>query len=116
MICAMRKKRRGKTKSARLPAGGKRGWTAAEARARFGHLLDQASAGHPQRITRRGKTVAVLVAAEETRPKSKKHKTTLLEFFRTSPLAEALAGYSNEEIDRLFARDKTTVPPPIKFD
>lgn len=115
MISAMRKNRRAKTKSARRPSSGKR-WTAAEARARFGHLLDQASAGRPQRITRRGKAVAVLVAAEEPAPKAKKHKTSLLEFFRSSPLAEALAGHSNEEIDRLFARDQTPVPPPIKFD
>ena len=78
-------KQRRKTKSAHGPSRRKRAWTAEEARARLGHLLDEAASGRPQRITRRGKTVAVLVAVEKPRTKP---KTSLLDFFMNSPLAE----------------------------
>jgi prevent-host-death family protein len=102
----MRRKQRKrgiKTKSARRGRRRGRVWSAAQARARLGHLLDEAAAGRPQRIARRGRTVAVLVAAAEPPPKTKL-KTSLLEFFRNSPLAEL----SDEEHERMFKRNKDT--------
>ena len=66
-------------------------WQVQAARARFSTLIDEALAGRPQRISRRGKDVAVVVAAADydrlTRPRE-----SLVDFFRNSPLAEAMAG------------------------
>lgn len=65
-------------------------WQVQEARARLRTLIEEAQAGRPQRITRRGKDVAVVVAAADydrlTRPRE-----SLVDFFRNSPLAEAMA-------------------------
>jgi prevent-host-death family protein len=72
-----------------------------EARARLSTLIDEALAGRPQRITRRGKDVAVLISAAEY-----ERLTTpadgLVEFFRKSPLAEAMA---EGEVDLERERD-----------
>ncbi len=65
-------------------------WPLQDARARLSTLVDEALAGRPQRIMRRGKEVAVLISAEEyARLQAPAHG--LVEFFRTSPLAEAVA-------------------------
>jgi antitoxin Phd len=68
----------------------RRSWQVQEARARLSSLIDEALAGRPQRISRRGAEVAVLVSATDydrlmTPPED------LVEFFRRSPLAEAMA-------------------------
>ena len=64
-------------------------WQVQAARAQFSALIDEALAGRPQRISRRGKDVAVVVAAADydrlTRPRE-----NLVDFFRKSPLAEAM--------------------------
>jgi prevent-host-death family protein len=71
------------------------------ARARFSTVIDEALAGRPQRISRRGKDVAVVVAAADydrlTRPPE-----SLVDFLRNSPLAEAMAA-DKLELER--ARD-----------
>ena len=78
-------------------------WPVQDARARLSHLIDEALAGRPQRISRRGKEVAVVVSAAEyerlVRPRE-----SLVEFFRNSPLAEAMA---EEELD--FERDRSPI-------
>jgi prevent-host-death family protein len=56
-------------------------WTVAEAKARFSELIERART-RPQTITRRGRSAAVVVSAEEWERKSK----------RTGNLAEFLAG------------------------
>lgn len=65
-------------------------WQVQAARAQFSTLIDEALAGRPQRISRRGKDVAVVVAAAAfdrlTQPRE-----SLVDFFRNSPLAEAMA-------------------------
>jgi prevent-host-death family protein len=65
-------------------------WQVQAARARFGTVIDEALAGRPQRISRRGKDVAVVMAAADydrlTRPGE-----SLLDFLRNSPLTEAMA-------------------------
>jgi prevent-host-death family protein len=75
-----------------------------EARAQLSRLIDEAMAGRPQRISRRGKDAVVLISAAEyerlVRPRE-----SLVEFFRNSPLAEAVA-----EQDLDFERD----PSPIR--
>jgi prevent-host-death family protein len=61
-----------------------------EARARLGNLIDLALAGRPQRISRRGMEVAVLVSAADY-DRLIAPPEDLVEFFRRSPLAEAMA-------------------------
>jgi antitoxin Phd len=73
-----------------LPGPADRGsWQVQEARARLSRLIDEALAGRPQRISRRGAAVAVLVSAEYDRLVAPTED--LLECFRNSPLAAAMA-------------------------
>jgi prevent-host-death family protein len=60
-------------------------WTVAEAKARFSELLDRVRLEGPQIITRRGRSVAVVVSAEQWERKSKR-SGNLAEFFADSPL------------------------------
>jgi prevent-host-death family protein len=74
----------------RQPVAGATRWQVQDARARFSTLIDEALAGRPQRISRRGKDVAVVVGAADYERLTKPRKG-ILEFFRNSPLAEAMA-------------------------
>ena len=60
-------------------------WTVAEARARLSEVIEQATANGPQTITKRGRTAAVVVSAEEWERKTGR-KGNLAEFFAASPL------------------------------
>ncbi|MGB9032093.1 MAG: type II toxin-antitoxin system Phd/YefM family antitoxin [Acidobacteriaceae bacterium] len=60
-------------------------WTVAEAKARFSELLQRAQAEGPQRITRHGRTTAVVVSPSEWEKKNKR-KGNLAEFLMNSPL------------------------------
>jgi prevent-host-death family protein len=60
-------------------------WTVAEAKARFSELISRAKSEGPQKITRHGRTAAVIVAAEEWERKAER-KGTLAEFLAASPL------------------------------
>ena len=60
-------------------------WTVAEAKAKFSEMLDRAMAIGPQTITKRGRTAAVVVGAEEWERKTKR-SGNLAEFFAASPL------------------------------
>ncbi len=60
-------------------------WTVAEAKAKFSEVLERAQTEGPQRITRHGRTTAMVVAAKEWKRKTKR-KGNLAEFFATSPL------------------------------
>jgi len=60
-------------------------WAVAEAKARFSELIENALTAGPQTITRKGRKVAVVVAADEWDRKSAR-KGTLAEFFWQSPL------------------------------
>ncbi len=87
----------------RAPAA--RRWPVQEARARLSRLIDDALAGRPQRISRRGQDVAVLISAAEYE-RLARPRETLLEFFQRSPLAEAMAeGEPDLERDRSPLRD-----------
>ena len=55
-------------------------WTVAEAKAKFSEVLDKAQNEGPQRITRHGRTTAMVVAAKEWDRKAKR-KGSLAEFF-----------------------------------
>jgi prevent-host-death family protein len=63
-------------------------WTVAEAKAKFSELLDKANSEGPQKITKHGRTTAVVVAAEEWDRKAER-KGNLAEFLATSPLRGA---------------------------
>jgi antitoxin Phd len=86
-------------------SGTQAAWPVQLARARFAQLVDEALSGRPQRVRRRGKDVVVVLAAEDydrlTAPRD-----SLVDFFRRSPLAEAMAaGEIDLERDRDEIRD-----------
>lgn len=60
-------------------------WTVAEAKAKFSEVLEKAQSEGPQRITRHGRTTAMVVAANEWNRKASR-KGNLAEFFAASPL------------------------------
>jgi len=60
-------------------------WTVAEAKAKFSEVIERAMSEGPQTITRKGRTAAVLVGAEEWHRKTKR-AGNLAEFFAGSPL------------------------------
>jgi prevent-host-death family protein len=60
-------------------------WTVAEAKAKFSELLNKANSEGPQKITRHGRTTAVVVAAEDWERK-RERKGNLAEFLASSPL------------------------------
>jgi len=62
-----------------------RAWTVAEAKAKFSELINKAQSEGPQKITKHGRTTAVIVAAEEWERKARR-KGNLAEFLTTSPL------------------------------
>jgi len=63
-------------------------WTIAEAKARFGELIDRANRNGPQTITRNGRTAAVLVSAEQWENKSER-RGNLADFLAASPLRDS---------------------------
>ncbi|MBM3505311.1 MAG: type II toxin-antitoxin system Phd/YefM family antitoxin [Alphaproteobacteria bacterium] len=63
-------------------------WSVAQAKARFSELIDVAVAHGPQTVTRRGRGVAVVIAAKDWKQRSKR-KGSLVEFFSASPLRRA---------------------------
>jgi prevent-host-death family protein len=82
---------------------GRRSWPVQEARARLSQLIDEALAGRPQPISRRGKEVAVVISAAEYE-RLVTPRQSLLEFFRNSPLAKVMA---EDELD--FERDRSPI-------
>lgn len=60
-------------------------WTVAEAKAKFSEMMERAMAEGPQTITKRGRTAAVVVGADEWERKTKR-SGNLAEFFASSPL------------------------------
>jgi prevent-host-death family protein len=60
-------------------------WTVAEAKAKFSELIDKAKSEGPQKITKHGRTTAVVVAAEEWERKAER-KGNLADFLTASPL------------------------------
>lgn len=60
-------------------------WTVAEAKAKFSEVIDKAMSQGPQTITRKGRTAAVIVGADEWQRKSAR-VGNLAEFFAASPL------------------------------
>lgn len=80
-------------------------WPVQAARAHFARLIDEALSGRPQRVRRRGKDVVVVIAAEDY-DRLVAPKESLVDFFRSSPLAEAIAaGEIDLERDRDEIRD-----------
>ena len=60
-------------------------WTVAEAKAKFSELIEKAKSEGPQKITKHGRTTAVIVAAEQWEKKSER-KGNLADFLMASPL------------------------------
>jgi prevent-host-death family protein len=64
---------------------GAQNWTVAEAKAKFSEMIERALAEGPQTITRKGRTTAIVVGAEEWQRKTRR-VGNLAEFFAASPL------------------------------
>lgn len=64
---------------------GAQNWTVAEAKAKFSEVIDRAMSEGPQTITRKGRTAAVIVGADEWQRKTRR-AGNLAEFFAESPL------------------------------
>ena len=79
---------------------GAQNWTVAEAKAKFSEIIDRAMSEGPQTITRKGRTAAVVVGAEEWQRKTMR-AGNLVEFFAGSPLRG-----SNLRVRRLKARPR----------
>lgn len=62
-------------------------WQLQEAKNRLSEVVDKALQQGPQVITRRGAETAVVLAIDDYR-KLQRPETDLVEFFRSSPLAE----------------------------
>ena len=60
-------------------------WQLQEAKNRFSELVNKVLSEGPQVVTRRGEEVVVIVSNEEFK-KLKKSQSSLLDFFRQSPL------------------------------
>lgn len=60
-------------------------WTVAEAKAKFSEVIERARSEGPQTITKKGRTAAVVVGADEWERKTKR-AGNLAEFFAGSPL------------------------------
>src|ERR1700745_3843248 len=67
-----------------LPMGAPN-WTVAEAKAKFSEIIERAMSEGRQTITRKGRTAAVVVGAEEWQRKTKR-VGSLAEFLAASPL------------------------------
>lgn len=65
-------------------------WAVADAKARFSELVENARQNGPQRITRNGKLVGMLVSPEDWEKQSQqepsKNARTTSDFFKNSPL------------------------------
>jgi len=79
---------------------GPQNWTVAEAKAKFSEIIDRARSEGPQTITRKGRTAAVVVGAEEWQRKTMR-AGNLAEFFAGSPLRG-----SNLRVRRLKTRPR----------
>jgi prevent-host-death family protein len=60
-------------------------WTVAEAKAKFSELLHRAKSEGPQRITRHGRTTAIVISGDEWEQRNQR-KENLAEFLMNSPL------------------------------
>ena len=70
-------------------------WQIRDARANFSSLIDKAISEGPQTVTRNGKIVVVVVAAEQWEHRERR-QIDLVEFFASSPLRE-----EGIEVDRV---------------
>jgi prevent-host-death family protein len=79
---------------------GAQNWTVAEAKAKFSEIIDRAMSEGPQTITRKGRTAAIVVGAEEWQRETMR-AGNLAEFFAGSPLRG-----SNLRVRRLKTRPR----------
>lgn len=83
----------------------KQSWQLQEAKNKLSEVVERAIHEGPQAITRRGEEVAVVLSRADYQ-KLTKPKTSLVDFFSTSPLKDA-------ELD--LARDKRHAPERVKL-
>jgi prevent-host-death family protein len=75
-------------------------WQLQEAKNRFSEVVDEALTHGPQTVTRHGREVVVILAAEEYR-RMKQPANSLFDFFQKSPLAEVELDLTrNKELPR----------------
>ena len=78
-----------------------RKWQLHEAKNRFSRVVNEAIANGPQVVTRRGEEVVVIISKEEFEL-LKKSQSSLLDFFRQSPLVDTRLDL---ERDQTYPRD-----------
>ena len=72
-------------------------WQLQEAKNRFSEVVNKALSEGPQRVTRRGEEVVIIISTQDYN-RLQKSKSNLLQFFRDSPLVG---------IDLKLERDKS---------
>ncbi len=78
-------------------------WQLQDAKNKFSHLVETVQKQGPQIVTKHGKEAVVIISINEYK-RLTKPKTTLIEFFKNSPLAEEKLDFSrNKEIPRDIA-------------
>lgn len=78
-------------------------WQLQDAKNKFSHLVETVQKQGPQIVTKHGKEAVVIISINEYK-RLTKPKTTLIEFFKNSPLAEEKLDLSrNKEIPRDIA-------------
>ncbi|RLC26160.1 MAG: type II toxin-antitoxin system prevent-host-death family antitoxin [Deltaproteobacteria bacterium] len=75
-------------------------WQLQDAKNKFSNLVETVQKKGPQIVTKNGKEAVVVISIDEYKQLTKP-KTTLVDFFKNSPLAEEKLDFSrNKEIPR----------------
>ncbi|MEY8827511.1 type II toxin-antitoxin system Phd/YefM family antitoxin [Sedimentitalea sp. XS_ASV28] len=75
-------------------------WTLQDAKNKFSAVVDEALAGRPQEVTRRGKPAVVILSAEEY------HRLVAAAGSERGGFADHLLGFPSDDIDRMDAKPR----------
>lgn len=78
-------------------------WTLQDAKNKFSAVVDEALAGRPQEVTRRGKLAVVVLSAEEY------HRLVNAAGFKRERFADHLLGFPSNDIERMDAKPRDVV-------
>ena len=75
-------------------------WTLQDAKNKFSAVVDEAMAGRPQEVTKRGKPAVVVLSAEEY------HRLIGLAGAERGSFADHLLAFPGDEVDRMEAQPR----------
>lgn len=75
-------------------------WTLQDAKNKFSAVVDEALAGRPQEVTRRGKPVVVILSAEEY------HRLVAAAGSKRGSFVDHLLGFPSDDIERMDAKPR----------